>query len=1438
MPEIKRQFGGGAMNKDLDERLVPSDQYRDALNIQVASSEGSDMGTVQNVLGNRVPYASELSNLGSNAICIGSYIDTKTDKIYWFIGSDTKSLILEFNQKTSLVSPILVDTTGVLNFNSTYLITGINIIDNLLFWTDNQTEPKKINIDDWRGYNNSNSNYTHTQVSGSNFIEDHITMIKKAPIKPPSLTMAPSKRTGIVETTLLQKSFTSTTSPFEPVDTGDYGNVTFSTAPNFQVGDKLRATLLDESNDEEAILSVTQVISSTVFKLNLDVVAEDIDEGNQNWKIVLMEEKAMFEFKFPKFAYRYKYKDGEYSAIGPYTPVAFLPSDFDYAPKKGYNLGMVNTLRSLKIGGFTESIPPGVIEVDILYKENSNQNIYTIQSIKTSDPEYTAGTNGEVEITSETVYKVLPSLQALRPWDNVPIKAKAQAMSANRIMYGNYVENFNMKDTENNDISVKFNVSIIQNPSTPALAKEPKPSLKSLRTYQVGVVYRDKYGRETPVFTDPSGSFILDKSASINYNVLRVKIISSIPSWAESYKYFIKESSDEYYNLAMDRHYPAEDGNVWIAFPSSERNKVTDETFLVLKKKHNSDVFVEDEARYKIIAIENEAPEFLKQDKVSKGVLSASTSGSSGNIFYLNDGYPQKDYMHVHVLKTKWTKVFGGADSGNLTQTPVHTLSDLVMRVIGNGNQSKYYNVANIQYFDTGSDNTRYFRVEIEDKFDESDISFTGDYNQSDSSLSLEIAQKTTKTEPEFTGRFFAKIQRDGVLESAILSQENVDDWKVNASTNIYALSGKTASKNYWQNTTKGSYPGSDAHARSAEWFICRNNYYRYADAGGNYQTGNNKYRGRLASASLAKSTQGFGARAGNSFMEVAYHWFGGEDRDAWRNGEPLWYNFEYEHKPQYKKIVDSLQQMNMKFRFSDDPDGTVYTIKAYRRSHIVTYDRGTGRRGKFSSERVIKWTLKLDKAIVWAPEDNGKTSKSAATTIEFLDVYASGDEKGFTSDNPAIFETEPKEMVDLNLYYEASQAYNKSLHGNDQTLDYSNCFSFANGVESDRIRDDFNASKMGKGVKASTVLDTPYEEERKSNQVIFSGIYNSVSGINNTNQFIQADQITKSLNPVYGPIQLMRHRHGGLDVLCQDKCFKLPTNKDILFTGDGSKQVTVSSKVLGTAVPYTGEFGISEQPESYTTYGYRAYFADKARGVVLRLSNDGLEPISRYGMERYFKDNLSLATTIIGSYDENKKEYNITFNNDTLSFKENNNGWVSRKSFLQEDGVTLNNKYYTFKNGDLWIHDNETRNTFYDTNYRYNSSSTSNFEPSKVKFIFNDAPGSVKSFKTLNYEGSKARIFQDNSGNADTDNNFYNKNNVSGWWTNSIESDKQSGQILSYEEKEGKWFNYIQGTQSTLSNLDTSEFSVQGIGLAGTSVTASSDYSYKVTITVNENND
>ena len=52
MPEIKHTFTGGKMDKDLDERLVKNGEYRDAMNIQVATSEGSDVATAQNILGN------------------------------------------------------------------------------------------------------------------------------------------------------------------------------------------------------------------------------------------------------------------------------------------------------------------------------------------------------------------------------------------------------------------------------------------------------------------------------------------------------------------------------------------------------------------------------------------------------------------------------------------------------------------------------------------------------------------------------------------------------------------------------------------------------------------------------------------------------------------------------------------------------------------------------------------------------------------------------------------------------------------------------------------------------------------------------------------------------------------------------------------------------------------------------------------------------------------------------------------------------------------------------------------------------------------------------------------------------------------------------------------------------------------------------------------
>ena len=83
----------------------------------------------------------------------------------------------------------------------------------------------------------------------------------------------------------------------------------------------------------------------------------------------------LFEFKFPRFSYRYKYEDGEYSPFAPFTQVAFLPGAFDYHPQKGYNLGMINRLSQVKLGGFiNNNSDTDIVAVDILFKDEPSPN--------------------------------------------------------------------------------------------------------------------------------------------------------------------------------------------------------------------------------------------------------------------------------------------------------------------------------------------------------------------------------------------------------------------------------------------------------------------------------------------------------------------------------------------------------------------------------------------------------------------------------------------------------------------------------------------------------------------------------------------------------------------------------------------------------------------------------------------------------------------------------------------------------------------------------------------------------------------------------------------------------------------------------------------------------------------------------------------------------
>ena len=1493
------------------------------------------------------------------------------------------------------------------------------------------------------------------------------------------------------------------------IETGTNLGLVFDSAVDYRVGDILLLTNdLDQSetsfNDFQVRLEVTGVPAGAdnnnifngifnVIVLSIDVNLASGDDSN-DFYVRLEQEPSLFEFTFPRFAYRYKYNDGEYSAFSPFSEIAFLPGSYDYEPKRGWNLAMANQLRSLSVENYAPlnwNRCKDIAEIDILFKEEKSTSVYTVKTIKPSDGTplwptdiqyHETNLRGSFRVASEMIHALVPSNQLIRPWDNVPRKALAQEVTGNRLVYGNYLQNYDLVAGAQELITPEINLSFGTNTHPEDLSAQK--SLKSIRTYQIGIIYKDFLGRETPVLADKEkGSVTVDKEFCNDVNFLQARITSPHPTWAKSFKYFIKETSAEYYNLALSKWYNAEDGNVWLSFNSSDRNKVDIETFLELKKAHDSDTAVEERARYKIVAIENEAPEDIRIRKIEQGrvVNNAANTliGEAGG-----NGFPFSDRAFIMLEEDAFNE--------NFDEDTIVGGGGYALRIFQGTNRSEFYDISRTEPANGG-----FYKIHLQEQFGP-DVNFcsTNDlWNGRVSGISVAIYKKESKNLPEFDGKFFVKIYKDIILETNVLITDpqnmTVDQsyalpylmsYELNSSgePNYGSNSGEPApntnpyNPNYtWgdntfpgsneaavryrdgdDNTGYGGILGGDGplsrrHIRTARssnsavptglafWHFVSNintgvletdefvnkhrvrafldeawanvwwtdfendendnsndgengvpNYPNYADDGdwensfvnrGILQGGNaqniddptyisgpgdviqgsanaNNYRWVQGSRgiydidgvpmmdiSVCNIRPGEGNTKWNSHFEdtncetvpgIAWSY---EDQRSWIFRGYADTEANNASTASVKNFIDRMLIEGTIFRFREDPDQNVFTVKAWREhtgiqncSLRTNIDSSHGNPGNASignkADKLMgtwnkrnKFTVALDQdpRNLFDPREvmSHDMSMDGSVTIEFLAPF--GTEDGVETDNPAVFETLPKENIELDIYYEIGRAYpivleknndeteallgdtvvgagvpdltrlveyhifdqtgagvcnielsnpvtvnagdiltindawdgkvqvevsanvinqdivpiNKTVAQNNltYTLPWFNCYSFGNGVESDRIRDDFNQPTIQNGVKASTTIAEQYREERRGSGLIYSGIYNTRTGVNRLNQFIQGEKITKDLNPDLGTIQKLFQRQTNLVTFCEDKVVKILSDKDALFNADGNANVTATARVLGAVTPFEGEYGISKNPESFASESYRAYFTDQQRGAVCRLSKNGIDPISDIGMKDYFTDIMTDPSIInnsrmLGTFDKRKDEYNITisekpskrfptFEPVTVTYSSAVNGWVSFKSFIPESGVSINNQYYTFNNGDMWKHHaNPIRNMFYDI-------TPGNNEYSCVSVLFNDLPSSVKNFQTIKYEGTQARINQFttvNVGGVDyTDKNYYNLTGKAGWYVEEAYTDLAEGKVPEFINKEGKWFNNIFGECTNLENLDEHEFQVQGIGMA-----------------------
>jgi hypothetical protein len=540
MAEVKNNFLQAKMNKDLDARLIPNGQYRDAQNIVISRSEGDSVGTVQNILGNV-----ELSNFGltdKHLEVIGYYVDELKDNIYFFITNYTdasenglnnfapsasKHYICSYNTNNN-TSSILVNG-NFLNFSKTSNITGVDMIENILFFTDNRNQPRRINVDTAL----SNASYYNS--------EDNISVLKYYPHSPILLT---KEEVTSISISSAGSGYGSLTLPFEvPVSQVQGGT-----------GEGLILTITSVGGPSSGITGI-EITNPGVGYTNGDVINVYPRVGNGQVTLTVQQvstmknktdqylppkatsgtnlnpdydanwpgDKDYLKERFIRFSYRFKFEDDEYSLIAPFTQVAFVPENDGYFLSQAFNpdtglyitndsdeeyayISTINRLMRNKIDevGLILNCPSTssswaatiadlkIKEVEILIKEASQTSIKVLDTIESSELANVSINKLQYDYQSRKPIRTLSEVEYTRVSDKAPVRAFSLSCSGNRVIYSNYYDKHTSPDT------LDYNVNPVDKTTSQSIEYQ-NHSLKQNRTYQVGVVLSDRYGRQSDV---------------------------------------------------------------------------------------------------------------------------------------------------------------------------------------------------------------------------------------------------------------------------------------------------------------------------------------------------------------------------------------------------------------------------------------------------------------------------------------------------------------------------------------------------------------------------------------------------------------------------------------------------------------------------------------------------------------------------------------------------------------------------------------------------------------------------------------------------------------------------------------------------------------------------------------------------------------------------
>ncbi len=1271
MPNTQRNFVRGRMNKSLDERLVPNGEYIDALNVRLGSTEASEIGAVENSKGNTKLTSLQYEETGSDEVttflsvdakCIGVFEDGQNNRIYWFVHDPNFSvgltkkldLIVSLNPTTNNLTYHVVsidDGLGVnttLNFNTTNLITGINKIEDLLFFTDNVNPPRVINV---------LTNYPNPVNNLDIVTAEELLVIKKPPTASPKLT----------------------------------------------------------------------------FKFKTNALGDDFLSN-----------------RFICFAYRYQYANGEYTATSQWTEPAFDPNIYEYNFATNTNEGMINTISGIDI--VFNSGSSLVKSVQLLYKESSSNVIKIIEKLDKNLLGYADNIDYSFAFNNSKIFTVLPESELLRLYDNVPLRAVAQTIMGNRLVYGNYFEGYDLKDLFNNPVQQQYVASLAQTEITNIELETT--TLSGSYTYgasktidnSVLQVQLGSLNQFTQLVAGVSLNFTIVFEHS-QYDPTASQPTTTTENVEIQFSYTLPADYTSVFDLVSDTQFQEAIGtstNIKPVYDAAGANSctgftltdnfnclipTTQTTSTGTVTKYASGITSSTPPGGEPIAILNNTPAstVIQLQLPAMRYVTDPASPSGGFYEYYKIISSEATYSSISTPKSLHSN--RGYEIGIVymdeflrSSTALTSTNNTVYIPCRASRQQNQINVtipwgqrapfwAKFYKFCIKPDKSTYETIYAETYFKDPNSNSVYFLLEGENAAKVESGQRlvvkrdsggaveqcvvATVIEKASQAANFLQIENpfntgtvktedgyylaipSGAYAEIVPSGFNISiDQSVGENFVAYPAERITFNA---LNSTRGFPIGRfrvNVINPNPDFASVTPTEYKYKD----YSIPVNS----KVNIRIFQNREG-GSRKNGRGCEFRRNLYESPDLFASTNYPDFKGFFEGDNIDQ-RIINDSVPEVGGGGTINNVYNTTLLTGAATTPNPIV--DNGkTGYLSGGETTSIIPVALgtnyyqfyRSDPASggdnsLWFIATGTLSCKSAlgigghASNVEIEITVERANQAGVV-----VFETEPSDAAP-DIWYENELSFPVNANGEHQgnlqnqniqtqtpaiiETNFFDCFSFGNGVESYRVRDSIKGETFTYGNRVTTTAGQEYQQVHRFADLTYSGIFNNESNVNKLNEFNLGLLNFKNLEESFASIQKTVARQTDILVLQEDRISYVLAGKDLLSDAGGGGALTSVPEVLGQQIARLEEFGISRNPESYAEFGSDKFFTDEQRGAVIQLkggayNNESLTVISEFGMRSYFRDlfHSTYDQQKVGGFDPYMNEYVLSSNSKRLPF-------------------------------------------------------------------------------------------------------------------------------------------------------------------------------------------